>query len=430
MKIAATSILLRYISIGIQFAVVLAVAQNLPLSLAGQYFSVFGIIAVAFTLSGLGIPDGCVKAMNEARASGDISRLRALLRGALPVTLLVNVGIASVIGVIGVEVARLPDGFRPVIALWWFGSAGTFLFAQVLVGAGRPVLATFYAYSSINIMYALTLVPALVFMDAPSLMTVMSFAAGAANAALLFAGVIALRTGWRLSEESPEIARADLFTELSDVMRSGMPMMMSRLMQASLPWIPVWLLGYFQSPDSAAIYAAASRLTVAVTSVVASLRFSMRGEIVAANSAGRFEDIAALNRAVSKLSALPPVAGLVFLLTLGSTVVPFLLGAQYEAAVPVLIVLMFGTLGEAFGGLSDEILKMTGRNRIVIFSLSAAILCQLLCGALLFKYGPIYIAVGTVLAFALQYTWQVVWLSRNTQIVILPFLAARRGTEE
>lgn len=429
MNKAALSIGLRYLAIIIQFAVVIAVTRNLPIDIAGRYFTVFGIIAVAFSLSGIGIPDGCVKSMSEARASKDFGKLRDISFGAVPVSLCINVGIAIVIGLIATKVAGLEKNMHAIIALWWFGYAGTFFFSQFLVGAGKPVIATFFAYSSINLMYVVSLLPALIFIDQPNLNIVMLIAALASNAAMIGAALTVIRVRKNLLGQTSSTSLKDQITEMRASISAGFPMMLSRFMQASLPWIPVWLLGYFHSAEAAAIYAAASRLTVAVTSVVAALRFSMRGTIIEANVAKRFKDIAALNRTVSLISAIPPLVGLIFLVAFGSWAVPLVLGEEYAPSVPVLIVLMFGVFGEAFGGLSDEILKMTGRARIVLWSLASAMLCQCIYGLFFAQHGPIYVAVGTALAFMLQYVWQVIWLSRKTQITILPFLSSNRGAD-
>jgi O-antigen/teichoic acid export membrane protein len=427
MKAAALSILLRYLAIAIQFAVVICVTRTLPIDIAGKYFTVFGIIAVAFTLSGIGTPDGCVKNMSEARARKDVPKLRAIALGAIPVSFLVNLGISGVIGGAAAKLAGLDADTYPIIALWWFGYAGTFFFAQFLVGAGRSVMATFFAYSSINLVYVVSLLPALIFMTQPDLSVVMLVAAVASNVAMVCAAFFSWRAGRKLFKQSAFVTWATRFAEARSAISAGLPMMLSRFMQASLPWIPVWVLGYFHSAEAAAIYAAASRLTAAVTSVVAALRFSMRGTIVEANAAKRFKEIAALNHTVSFVSAIPPFVGLIFLATLGSWAVPLVFGGDYAACVPVLIILMFGVFWEAFGGLSDEILKMTGRSRIVLWSLFAAMMCQCICGLMFAKYGPLYVAGGTVVAFTIQYAWQVIWLSRKTQIAILPFLSPYRG---
>lgn len=417
MKAAAASVALRYCAIAIQFAVVIAITRALPLDMAGRYFSVFGVIAVTFTLSGLGLPDGIAREANAERARGASTPHRVI--HSYPWALLINLGLCVGIGWVAVRLAHLPVQHMGAIAAWWFGYAGTFLFAQMLIGANRPVLATFFAYSAINLSYVVTLLPVLVLASQLSLQVVFWVAAAGANLAMLGAGVMALRrSGW------PQGLRA-ITPQATRLTKIGFPMMIARLMQASLPWIPVWMLGYFHAPEWAAIYGAASRLTVAVTSVVAALRFSMRGRLVEMDVQGRFAEMAALNRRVSLVSAVPPILGLVGLLWLGHPVVPMILGPEYGPAVLPLTILMGGVLAEAFGGLSDEILKMTGRARIVLWSLVASILCQIGSGIFLAPNGAAFAAWGTVLAFAIQYLWQVLWLTRHTPIAILPWPARK-----
>ena len=204
------------------------------------------------------------------------------------------------------------------------------------------------------------------------------------------------------------------------MLKTGMPIMAGRLMQATFPWTPVWILIAVASAEEAAIYGAASRLTVAVTSVVAAMRFSVRPTIVELSIANRFKDIVTLNRKCSVISAVPPTCGIAILAFAGDTIIPTVLGPDYAAVTGVLIILMAGVLAEAFGGLSDEILKMTGRTRIVLATQLCAMTLQVSICSLFVSGGANAVAVGTAIAFAAQYGLQVAWLSVRTEIHILP----------
>lgn len=424
MKSAAISIFLRYFAIAIQFLIVVLIARKLPLEIAGQYLSTFGVVTVAFTISGLGLPDGAVKEMNMARAEFDTVSERNIATATVKSALVINTILAPCIGALAGKISGLSFQQSTFVAIWWFGYAGTFLFSQILVGKGKPALATFFAYSAINLTYIFTLFPTIIFLQNLTLSTTIGVASAASNLALIASAIATIRT-FRNNDknyfiEKEKNSKGSKYNIIRSNFSIGTPMMIARLAQASLPWLPVWMLAYMNSSESSAIYAAASRLTVAVTSVVAALRFSMRGEIVRANFENNFKELASINRVVSLISSFPPILGLIFLTLAGSTVIPNILGSEYSPTVPVLIVLMFGVLGEAFGGLSDEILKMTGRTRIVLLSLLGSLSIQFVFGLTLSQYGPVYLAAGTAITFCIQYLSQVIWLSWRTQIAIIP----------
>ena len=77
---------------------------------------------------------------------------------------------------------------------------------------------------------------------------------------------------------------------------------------------------------------------------------------------------------------------------------------------------MFGVLAEAIGGVSDEILKMTGRGIVVVVSLAASICVEIVGLLLLAQNGAAAAAWVTVTAFALQYLVQLGYLTVRTPL--------------
>ena len=425
MKMLLSSVVWRYVAIALQFCVVILVAHRTSIDTAGKYFAIFGFVTVASVGVGFGLPDGLVRYLPALRRSAQPQRVRELLwKGTFA-----SIGISIASGLAGYLIASpFVDFDSTVIVLattWWFGYALTFLFAQALVALGRPVVGAFVAYSSISIGYMLTLIPFALTTREASLHGLL-YAANMGTWLAAFAGcglVLYRTTDKSINQAQPELrAPSDKESDptVTAMIATGFPMMLGRFIQASLPWIPVWVLITLVSAEQAAIYAAASRLVVAVTSVVAALRFSVRPMIVQLDLEERYEEIARLNRRCSLIAAVPPLAGIVFLALIGEQVIPFFLGRDYANVNAVLIVLMLGVLAEAFGGMSDEILKMTGRTKVVLISLVIAVIAQTLLTVILGKHGASVVAFATVAAFAIEYVGQVIWLSTKTPIEILP----------
>lgn len=426
-KALYSSICWRYLAIAMQFGVVLLITRRTSLDTAGEYFALFGIVTVTSIAVGLGIPDGLVRHLPAVRPWDTRNYANSIVLRSI----VAAIGISLALVTLGITVAFTFSHFNRVEVMltgtWWLAYACTFLFAQVLVAQGSPAVGAFVAYSSISIGYLFSLIPFVVLAGTVTLHGLLFAANAGAWAAALLGCYLVVRRSITVEVAvirniPPSASRPRL--SVRTMLRTGAPMMLSRFMQASLPWIPVWVLIALVSPDESAIYAAASRLIVGVTSVVASLRFSVRPAIVALNTASRYMDIARLNWKCSLLSAVPPLCGIAILLIAGDRLITLVLGDKYLAVNGVLLLLMFGVLAEAFGGMSDEILKMTGRTHVVVSTLGLALLFQIVACYSLAHYGSVVMAVSTAVAFAIQYVGQVLWLSIRTPIKILPCLTS------
>jgi O-antigen/teichoic acid export membrane protein len=420
-----SSIFWRYQSIGFQFFIIICLTRILSVQAVGQYLIIFGFISVTFTLSALGLPDGLVKELSSLRISGKFNSVLNLRKRIIYAALAINIFMCLPLAAIACEMAGLGLANVPIVALWWFSSACIFLFSQALIGTGKPTIATFFAYSLTNTIFLPVILVYSSMSSEWKLSEVINIATLSSLFSLIAVAAFSITKWSTLNVTGYNIVKdiLDNNTSIKVVFLSGFPMMLSRLLQASLPWIPVWLLGVFHSVEAAAIYGIASRLSVAVSSVVAALRFSTRGLIVEYHLSGQNIALIKLNRTTSIIAAIPPIAGFIFIFAGGGNLIQRVFGASYLASVPILLVLFLGVLAEAFGGLSDEILKMSGKTYIVLLSLVVAALMQVIIGSVAAKFGPIVSAFITVLSFSTQYVWQVIWLSKNTPIKLIPYPA-------
>lgn len=434
MRHLTSTVAWRYLAIAAQFFVVVLVTQNTSLAVAGTYFSLFGLVSVAFVLVGAGVPDGAVVLASALRSRSDGGSLRQLIAGGIVVSCASSIAIASGAAVAFSLTTEANALTVALVSVWWLHYACVFALAQFVVAVGRVGWGSFIAYSAINIAYLVTLVPYLIITPNATLNGMLGAAVCGSGIALL----VGLFASWGTIRQElralPHLQALRMPTThlLTKALRYGFPLSVARLLQASFPWVPVWILALSGNPEGAAVYAAASRLTVVVTSLIGSIRFGARPQIGLLNETQQFTAIAKLSRHTTYLTAIPPLLAVVFLATIGSAVVPAVLGSSYEVAVPVLMALMIGVLGEALGGLSDEILKMTRRGSIVIASQLASSAFQILLCVSLASGSPLNMAIVTGLAFVIQYALQVAWLSLATPIHIWSFKPGQdaRKTEE
>ncbi|MCY1707575.1 lipopolysaccharide biosynthesis protein [Pannonibacter sp. SL95] len=403
----------RYGALAIQFLLVLLVTHALPQEMAGQYFVAFGLVATLFCITGLGLPDGLVKTIGDQIADGNLG----LIRSALWRTLLVG-GLSGVL-LFGLGAAvSVIFGAAPVLAgltaTWCLLYGLVFVVAQCLVALRHSGLGSFFFYSSTNIFYLLTSIPYLLLAQDPQLDRLLSLSLLAATLSL----ALALGALWRLTRQLPQ---SDEKAELRAAFEIGGFIAVSRFLQSALFWIPVWVTTLYLGEAQAAVIGTAGRLLVAVAAVVAALRFSVRPAIVAAAAANDWPAIERTGRKIALFASASTVCAMFGTWLLGQWAIAMLFEPGYAAVWPVLLVLLLGALGETIGGPVDEVLKLTGYGKVVLFGLIATALGETLLAVLLSPFGLLGIASAQAAAFWLMYAFQIFYLNRVRCVLIIPW---------
>ncbi|MCT4372280.1 hypothetical protein CLG85_018945 [Yangia mangrovi] len=401
----------RYGALAIQFILVLLVARSLPQAQAGQYFVSFGLVATVFCLAGVGLPDGLVKSVGE-----DLSRQRAdRVHDAIVKSGIISAITALTACALGslVFLATGAQGdYVLLTAVWCFLYGMIFYAAQALVALRSAGLGAFFFYSSTNMYLLMTSVPYLLFWRDPTLTGLMFCTITAATLSLVTALVFLSRA------LSPHTGRAK--ADLGPAFRTGSVIAVSRMLQAMIYWIPVWVCGALLGAADASVIATAGRLLIAVSAVIAALRFSVRPVIVAAAAEGDWPAIERTGRKIALFTTLLTLLAMLLMALIGKPVLLFLLGEEYAAAWGVLFVLIFGALGEAFGGPVDEVLKMTGHTTAVLLGLLVTVVLETALAIFLSPHGTLAIATAQATAFCAMYMYQVLYLQRKRGILIMP----------
>lgn len=401
----------RYGALAVQFVIVLLVANRLPQTEAGSYFVAFGLVATLFCLVGIGLPDGLVITLGRALASGNTGIVRnalhrSLLRGIISASALFGCGAMVAI------LAGIDTTYSLLTGAWGLLYGMVFVVSQGLIALRAAALGSFFFYSATNLALLFTSVPYLLLSSAPSLYGLMTMTVVAAVLAI----AAALTALWHQARQFAGTERA----ELGAATCAGAVIALSRMLQSAIYWIPVWVTTILLGSADAAVIATAGRLLIAVTAVIAALRFSVRPAIIAAEAQGDWPAIERVGRHISLATAAFTSMAMAGLWFFGQPVLFVLLGAEYAAAWGVLMVLLVGALGEAFGGPVDEVLKMTGHGRTVLHTLILTVLVEAALAACLSSQGMMAVAAAQAVAFVAMYVYLVYALSRLRGIVIMP----------
>lgn len=408
----------RYGALAIQFLIVLLITRYLTQAEAGHYFVAFGVVATAFCIAGFGLPDGLVKTVGEDIAAGRDGAVRRSITRAGFFTLASCVGL-SIIGAVGAMSAGFDRVYVLLTTAWWFCYAMVFFSAQGLVALRRAGIGSFFFYTSTNLCLLGTSVPYILLAKTPDLDGVMI-------ATVSGAGLSMLAAAGFLARQLSAYPNGDELVLLRPAFRIGFVIALARVLQAMIYWIPVWIAGALLKPEDASLIGTASRLLIAVTAVIAALRFSVRPEIVAAAARDDWKHIERLGRTISMVATASTLAAMLLLWFLGGDAIQFVFGANYAAVAPILLILMVGALGESVGGPVDEILKMTSRTLPVFAGLVATVVFEVALGIHMSHFGLSALAWSQSLAFCGMYTYQLVYLWACNKIILMPLVYPRR----
>jgi len=407
----------RYFSIGLQFLIIVLITHHLSPADSGSYFLIFGAVSTTYYLAGVGLPDGLVKSIALKRASGESEQVRSLVTRAAQFTAIISFALAVVGAIIGYLVGFSVLQIAVAVA-WWLCYGAVFFCAQCLLAMGWASLGSFFFYPAANSFQIALLLPFFflvhdVGLDDVLLITVVS-ALGSVVAAII---CLAIVTG--------RLPRTIVNAPLMPAFSLGFTICVSRVLQSTLYWLPVWMVGALQGPAAASSIAVASRLAVAVASIMAAIRFTVRPEIVAAAARGDWDEIEKIGRTIATVASVAAFVALIGTMVVGGEGIALIFGDAYRSATIALGILLLGTIGECFGGPVDEVLRMTGRARFVlgliaISVVSEAILIMLLGGS------AVSAAAAQSAVFIVMYGVFIAYVRFTNGILIVPYFSIRK----
>lgn len=408
----------RYVSLLVQFGIVLLISRRLSQADAGTFFLVFGAVSATAFVSGFGLPDGLVKYCAEAIALDNRSAATRLVVQTVRVTLVLNAGVAVLVA----ATMAATDHLWVVVELgilWWFCSAAVFCLSQCLVGLGHPHWGATIFYSATNGFLVLVLVPYLLLCSEPKLLTVLLCNVGCSLLAAI-SGYLLVRWHTRRERRLPGAEQ-----RLRHVRVLGAQVACSRLLLATLYWIPTWVVGWMLGKQDAAVMGAAGRFLVAVSAICSALKFVVRAEIAAAAAKERWQRIQHRGRIMATVCTAITLASIAIVYLAGTPVLTRLLGPEYEPTGSVLLVLLICVLAESLGGPVDEVLKITGHASSVLVVLLISVVLTLGMSVMLARYGLVVTAGVQAGVVCLSYATQLYILWRAKGILLLPYVSVR-----
>jgi O-antigen/teichoic acid export membrane protein len=417
-RLLTATVGLRYISIFIQFAVIVLLSRRVEIEIQGVYLATLGLVATTRVLTGAGIPMGIVRELPALLASGSTARIQPTVATANWGSLTLS-SIFAVVAILAAMSLGVEARIAIYAAIWWGCYATTYHCAQCLLALGEREAGSFYYFTGPPVALLLSLVPYLLLADSFSVAgLLLSTIAGALPLALTAVVQMsrALRRGnWPRGPIDINLLRT--------MIAFGAVNTISGFAIGAIYWMPTWLAGLTLGPAAAGIMGLSCRLYNVIVALLGAMRFVVRPQIVAAAVEHRWEAIERNARLIGTMTTANALLCLALHLLVGRWLIEAVFGAQYAAVFPVFAVLLLGAIAEAFGGVVDEVLKMTGAATFVACLLISGLMVEFVLGFYLQSlHGMMGLAWTQTIVLIAIYFFEIGYARSRRGVLIVPFV--------
>lgn len=366
----------------------------------GLYFLVASIVHFFMLFSGFGMERSIVRLLSEALAFKDARRTFDSVKYIMQIGFLSSVIVALI----------LFSRIGRVVTEKIFGSdisSGAMVYAGlwiIILTMRKLIVESFRGFHDIRFAiifqglissFISACVLGLVFIENVkiTLETVLLIVIASYGASLVFASVFLLikLLPFKNGREKQKISRLD-------VLKGSWVLWFLNLMNFLTTSGLIWLLAYFSSKESVAIYGAVARLMVLITTTLTMLKMvtlPMVGDLYAK---GKFKKLEKVLRVTATYAGLPSIIGLMVLALFGRSFLTFLYGTHYALGYTTLLVLSIANIINVFTGTPGLLMVMASREKVMLaFRLISGtigfIVCILLVDTL--DHVGVAIAAGT-----------------------------------
>jgi O-antigen/teichoic acid export membrane protein len=348
------------------FAFTVILARMLGDSGSGVVLQAIGIFTIALSVARLGMDSTAVWIMPR-QAQGDPSALRS--------TALYLLGAAAAAGLVGAVALHagataVADGTRgntsevahAVQAIAWFLPVASVLLVALSLTRGLGGLRTYVAVGSVGLPTARPILTAVVAGAGGTLaMVTLAWAIPLAPALIVAIVVVMYQVKRREPRENARLSWRASRPMLTTLNSYAAPRTISAILEQSLMWLDVIIVGAIAGSAAAGIYGGAVRLVAAGIIIDTAIRVVVSPAFSALLHQGRSDTVQSLYRTAATWLVLfsSPVY---IMLAIYSPLVLSWLGESFEAGADALVVLCLGALTTLMAGNIHSVLLMSGHS--------------------------------------------------------------------
>lgn len=380
----------------------------------GVYFLILSLVSIVALVAQVGLNRTVVQLVAGSLAVGDTSRAKAFALAAvlivaasasvIALVLVTGVGQWIATKVIRSFGAGVSLGF---IACWIALMALIGVISEIFRGYHEIYRATFFSGLMVNLLAAFLLLGVWFTASPPvsitQILIIMLLAAGVS-------AILASAMLWKKLRKTQAISSI----RLVEILAPAWPMFLTTTFLLVVSQADLWILGIFRSHDEVAIYGAAARLVLLLSTPLVIVNAVIQPLIVEMYLHKRIQSLENTLRTASTIAGIPALFFLSGFVLFGSTILRYMYGEYYVSGYAVLTILALGNLATVWAGTAGIALIMTGHQlvmmAITLVTGGATILFALF---LVTDYGSVGVAVATALGVCLQYL--AFWLVMRSQ---------------
>ncbi|MEM7398230.1 MAG: oligosaccharide flippase family protein [Pseudomonadota bacterium] len=383
-----TTVFFRYLGTLLQFVVLAVIARSVSVEDYGIYMMCLSVTFSFYYVSGFGTSESGLAHLSRNRALEKEEGNGQIVGTVMGTTLACAAVLlcAAVIVYVLQPFAERTTNTAAIFILVFLSAAGIiFNVSQLLLGLGYSAVGSFFFYPAINLTLLFSTVPtALILSDVHFVNLSIATSLGACVAAC-----VALFSVRRLTRA---LSHSWSFAQCKTLIYEGVGLTGVRILHVSSFWIPTMVTGFILAPALAGEMGTAGRIAIAVSAVIAAVRFFIRPAI---NRALATADMVELRRMLGSVAFITTSAGLLALIAnemVGEEVISFFFGQDLASASMTLTVLLLSVCAEAVFGPVDELLKANGQQKVVAWIYGIGVPFFLLGSILMANLGLIWIA--------------------------------------
>jgi O-antigen/teichoic acid export membrane protein len=373
------AIIFRYLGTVVQFILLAGLAKALEPKEYGIYILCLSVTFSYYYIVGLGASESALVKISELRVQPNAPQLGEIIGSVLLIVGFCTFALLCASAFVLVFNPLPGNNSIAVAFVCLFLAANGIVFnvAQILIAMGKTNLGSFFFYPAINLSLLLSFLLLLLLGDRVTFNSIAAFASLGSSLIAAFA----LTVCWGASKG---VRLSFTWGAMVGLVRGGAGITALRILHVASFWVPTVVVGLVQSSEAAGQIGTAGRLSIAVSSVIAAIRFVIRPKIAGLLFEHNLSELAAIARSLAFLTTTLSLLILGLHLVWGKIVIGQFFGANMISITPIVSVLLVSVCAEAVFGPVDEILKINGNQRAVAWTY--------FCGVLTFTFGVYFVS--------------------------------------
>jgi O-antigen/teichoic acid export membrane protein len=421
---ASGSLVIKICQTGLNLLLAVVLARVLGVEGFGVYAFCLSIVQILTVPARLGGPELLVRELSAYQARGQFGLMKGVLTQVYQVTLAVSILLAFLAGGIGYFIYAENSTYLvpflascaliPFLSRVQIQGASLRGLRRIIIGQIQEVFRPLFVLICIGFLYWV-----LGRHMTPSL---------AVFAQVGSTGIVVILSMLILYRSIPDsVKRTHTEYETSRWIRSALPFMFTGGMQILNRRVSIVFLGIMLGPEAVGIYQVALRGSELIPFGLLAVNASIgptASQLFAQNEKKRLQRV--VNKSVMAILAFSLPVSLILLLG-GKWIIPFVFGAEFASAYPILAILCIGQLINAGMGSVGLLLNMAGFEKYTAWGVAIAAVTSIILN---FLFIPLLGALGAAIATSISLIiWNIslaIWLYKKTGIVstICPNLKA------